>query len=184
MSPRTTRRIAVAALAATFAGGLTACSPEQTGAAATVGGRSVSVADLHDAVEGVKSGNPDLAQVEGLDRYLLFDLIAAPYMLQAASDAGMGVSTDEAAAALPKSHDPDPSAVRALQTQIAFQNLRQANDMQALEKVRDELVRAGVTVNPRFGSFDPSGVTEVNKPTIVDHQPNWLSQTPAPTPSS
>jgi hypothetical protein len=184
VSARTTRGIAAAALAATLAAGLSACSPEQTGAAATVGSRSVSVSDLHDAVEAVKSGNPDLAEVEGLDRYLLFDLIAAPYLLEAASDAGMGVSTDEAAAALPKSKDPDRNAVLALQAQIAFQNLRQANDLKSLEKVRHQLEQAGVKVNPRFGSFDPAGVTEVNKPTIVDEQPNWLATAPEPTPSS
>ena len=61
MSTRTTRRIAAAALAAALAAGLSACSPKQTGAAATVGNRVVSVQDLHDAVEAVKSGNPDLA---------------------------------------------------------------------------------------------------------------------------
>ncbi len=175
MSARTTRRIAVAALAAALAAGLSACSPKQTGAAATVGNRVVSVTDLHDAVEAVKSGNPDLAQVQGLDRYLLFDLIAAPYLLDAASTAGMGVSPSEAAAALPKASNPDPQAIRALQAQLAFQNLRQAGDTQSLEQVRHQLEAAGVAVNPRFGSFDPAGVTEVNKPTIVDQQPNWLA---------
>lgn len=184
MSARTTRRIAAAALAAALATGLTACSPDQVGAAATVGSRTVSIGDLHDAVEAVKSGNPDLAQVEGLDRYLLFDLIAAPYLLQAASDAGMGVSTDEAAAALPKATDPDPNAVRALQTQIAFQNLRQANDTQSLQRVREQLERAGVTVNPRFGTFNLAGVTDVNTPTITDLEPNWLAGAATPTPSS
>ena len=86
----------------------------------------------------------------------------------------MGVSTSEAAAALPKASNPDHNAVRALQTQLAFQNLRQANDTQSLEKVRQQLVSAGVEVNPRFGTFDPSGVTDVNKPTIVNKQSNWL----------
>ena len=184
VSARTTRRIAAAALAAALAAGLSACSPEQTGAAATVGGRVVSVSDLHDAVEAVRAGNPDLAQVEGLDRYLLFDLIAAPYLLEAASAAGVGVSEAEAAAALPKTHDPNPQAVLALQTQLAFQNLRQANNMQALEAVRRRLELARVTVNPRFGTFDPAGVTEVNKPTIVDSHQNWLVAAPTPTPSS
>jgi hypothetical protein len=184
VSARTTRRIAAAALAAALAAGLSACSPEQTGAAATVGGRVVSVSDLHDAVEAVRAGNPDLAQVEGLDRYLLFDLIAAPYLLEAASAAGVGVSEAEAAAALPKTHDPNPQAVLALQTQLAFQNLRQANNMQALEAVRRRLEQARVTVNPRFGTFDPAGVTEVNKPTIVDSHQNWLVAAPTPTPSS
>lgn len=184
VSARTTRRIAAAALAAALAAGLSACSPEQTGAAATVGGRVVSVSDLHDAVEAVRAGNPDLAQVEGLDRYLLFDLIAAPYLLEAASAAGVGVSEAEAAAALPKTHDPNPQAVLALQTQLAFQNLRQANNMQALEDVRRRLEQARVTVNPRFGTFDPAGVTEVNKPTIVDSHQNWLVAAPTPTPSS
>jgi hypothetical protein len=184
VSARTTRRIAAAALAAALAAGVSACSPEQTGAAATVGDRAVSITDLHDAVEAVKAGNPDLAQVEGLDRYLLFDLIAAPYLLEAASAAGMGVSADEAAAALPKTTHPDPNALRALQTQLAFQNLRQANDLQSLQKVRKQLEDAGVRVNPRFGTFEPTGVTDVNKPTIVGVQPNWLVGTPAPTPSS
>jgi hypothetical protein len=184
VSARTTRRIATAALAAALAAGLTACSPGHSGAAATVGSRTISVSDLHDTVSAVKSGNPDLAQVEGLDRYLLFDLIAAPYLLEAASNAGLGVSEAEAAAALPKADNPDPNAVRALQTQLAFQNLRQANNMQALESVRKQLEQAGVEVNPRFGRFDPAGVTEIDKPTIVDRQQNWLVSSPTPTPSS
>jgi hypothetical protein len=184
VSSRTTRRIAAALAATTLAAALTACSPDQSGAAATVGDRTVSVSDLHSAVEAVKSGNPDLAQVEGLDRYLLFDLIAAPYLLDAASQAGVGVSEAEAAAALPKAHNPDARAVRALQAQLAFQNLRQANNTQALEGIRTQLEQARVEVNPRFGTFDPAGVTEVNKPTIVDSQQNWLVALPTPTPSS
>jgi hypothetical protein len=184
VSSRTTRRIAAALAATTLAAALTACSPDQSGAAATVGDRTVSVSDLHSAVEAVKSGNPDLAQVEGLDRYLLFDLIAAPYLLDAASQAGVGVSEAEAAAALPKAHNPDARAVRALQAQLAFQNLRQANNTQALEGIRTQLEQARVEVNPRFGTFDPAGVTEVNKPTIVDSQQNWLVARPTPTPSS
>lgn len=175
MITRTTRhRIAAAGMAAALAVGLGACSPSKTGAAATVDGRRITIADLQNAVRDVKAGNPELTQVQGLDRYLLFDLIAAPYLIDAASQAGMGVSTSQAQQVLPKKSDADPAALLALQAQLAFQALRQGNETAALTSVREQLERAHVQVNPRFGTFDPAGVTDPQKNTIVAAQPNWL----------
>lgn len=177
MSPSITRRVPILAAAAAVALTVGACSPAEAGAAAVVGGRRITNDQLQQALTGLRTGNPEFAQVQGLDRLVLFDLLAEPYLTKAAQDAGLGVSPSEAQAALPKTPDANENALAALQAQIAFNKLTQGQKGDALAGVGTALTRAGVKVSPRFGRFDAKSLS------IVDATPNWLP-TPAPTPTA
>lgn len=178
MSPTPVRRLAAPAMAAALALGLGACSPAETGAAAVVGDRRITTEQLQSALAGLRAGNPEFAQVEGLDRLVLFDLVAEPYLLEAARAAGLGVSPSEAQAALTQTPEANPDALRALQGQIALNKLTQAQKTQELAGVGTALRAAGVTVSPRYGRFDAQSLT------IVDSQANWLVPGPSPSPTA
>lgn len=172
---RTIRGPVAAVLVAALALATSACSPRETGAAAVVGERRVTTQELQNALTGLKAGNPQFAQVEQLDRLVLFDLIAEPYLVSAAEGAGLGVSPSEAQAALPATPNADPAAIRALRGQIALNKLNQAQATDALGAVASRLRSAGVRVSPRYGRFDDKTLS------VVDAAPNWL---PAPSPSA
>lgn len=164
------RGLRATAVAATLvvAAGVSACSPREAGAAAVLDNRRVSLSQVTQAVQGIKVGNPELAQGEGLDRTVLFFLVLAPYVLSEAQQAGVGASEDEARALLPKAPDPDPNAVRVLRTFLALQKLQQAGKTDALGRIQADLKSSGVRLNPRFGRLDTSTLQ------IVDRTPNWL----------
>lgn len=175
MSTNTVRRLRLVVLAAGLALAAGGCAPDEPSAAALVGGRRISTDQLQSAVTTLRTGNPQFAQVPQLDRLVLFDLIAAPYLLNAAQAEGVGVSPSEAQSALPKAPNADPSALRALSAQIALNRLTQGQKTAALATVGSQLRKAGVRVSPRLGRFDTASLT------IVDAKPNWLVPTPTPT---
>lgn len=172
-----TRNPSLLVMAAAGAVALGACSPAESGAAAVVGDRRITTGQLQRALDTLRAGNPDFAQVKQLDRLVLFDLIAEPYLVQAAQDAGLGVSTSEAQAALPKAPGANADALRALRAQIALNRLDRGQKRTALDSVAAGLRREGVRVSPRFGRFDST------KMTIVDAAPNWLVAGPVASPT-
>jgi hypothetical protein len=168
-------RLAVAGAAVVAAVALSACTPSQAGAAATIDGRRISASDVTDATTGIKVGNPQLASGPGLDRTVLFYLLLRPYVLDAAQANGVAVSEQEAAGQLSQTTSPDPHAVQVLQTFLALQKLQQLNKPQLLTRLQDELKAAKPSVNPRYGRFDATSMT------IVDAGSNWLVPTPTAT---
>lgn len=171
-SGRGTRAGAVAAVAA-VALALGACSPRETGAAAVYDDQRITTEQLSDAVQGIRQGNPDIAQSPGLEQTVLFYLVVAPFLLPKAEAAGAGVSDDEAATQLlPKATNPDPQSLRVLRTFLALQKLQQGGGTQVLQQVQQEIQASNVRINPRFGRLDSSQLE------IVARQPNWLVRTP------
>lgn len=176
------RRAGIAGALAAAVLAATACSPAQAGAAALVDGRRITVQQVSDATAGIKAGNPELAQGEGLERTVLFFLVISPWVLQAAQENGVGVSDSEARQLLTKTASPDPGAVKVLRTFLALQKLQQAQKTQALTAVQQAVVAAKPELNPRFGAFDPKQMA------VVDVSPNWIvpetnataTATPAP----
>ncbi len=167
-----------AALAGTVVAGLlavTACSAAQAGAAAVVDGRRITVQQVSDATSGIKAGNPQLAQGDGLDRTVLFFLVISPWVLQAAQDNGVGVSDSEARQLLTKTTSPDPGSVTVLRTFLALQKLQQAQKTEALTQVQKDVTAAKPELNPRFGTFD------LKQMAVVDAPPNWIVPGSAPT---
>ena len=172
---RTSRSLRLVSVAAAVVLGASACTFSETGAAAVVGDRRISTGELQRALTGLREGNPQFAEVPQLDRLVLFDLIAEPFLLQAAEAEGLGVAESEAQAALPETPQAAPEAVRVLRAQLALNRLNEAQRAEALEGVGTALREAGVEVSPRFGRFDTQTLS------IVDQVPNWLVPTATPS---
>jgi hypothetical protein len=167
------RAAAVAGVAALALTGVTACSPDEPGAAALVAGERITTDQVSEAVRGIRQGNPEIAQTENLDQTVLFYLVVAPFLLPRAEEAGAGVSESEVVTQmLPRAgSDPDPQSVRVLQTFLALQKLQQAGATPVLEQVQQQIRTAKIRVNPRFGRLDTQQLQ------IVERQPNWLVPT-------
>jgi hypothetical protein len=162
---------------------LAGCGTPEAGAAATVGGRRLSVADVQSATAQIQSlygQNQPVSQ-----RAVLYLLAAAPYIQDVATRQGAGSSADEARRIF-TSKDPNltpsPAALAVLQANESLGKLDQFGPtatQNALGEVTRDLARDHFTVNPRYGTFDQ------NRGTLLPEQPNWLpvTATPSPAPS-
>lgn len=163
------RGVRAAAVAGVAALALAACAPDEPGAAAIVNGERITTVQVSQAAQGIRRGNPDIAQGQDLDQTVLFYLLVAPFLLPRAQQAGAGVSPSEAAAQLPRTSDPDPQSVRVLQTVLALQKLQQRGAGPVLQQVQQQIRSARIRVNPRFGRLDTTQLQ------LVPGQPNWLA---------
>lgn len=166
MSPTTstwtrTRRRAARAVVALSAGAalLTGCA-QAPGTAAVVDGRTISEATVQQATE-------DLGQLvpQGIPaQQVLINLVAAPFLLEAAAEAGAGVSEAEARqlaeqlaaqAGLAAVPDLGDGSLAVLRATLAQQKLSQSEDpAAAFAAFEEELAAADVELSPRYGTFD------------------------------
>ncbi len=171
------KSLRLVSLAAAAALALTACSPDQAGTAAFVGNRRITSDQLQGALDGLRKGNTQFAQVDQLDQLVLFDLVAEPYLLAAAAKAGISVPAAQAQAQLPQTPHANPEALRALRAQLALNLLKQGQKDAELNTVAAQLRAVRIRVNPRYGRFDKAQLT------ITDAAPNWLAHPAAPAPT-
>ena len=177
--PFRARSARAAVVLAVVAGvGLSACSPAKVGAAAIVGDQRITTAQVNTASDGIRTGNPQLAQGEGLERTVLFYLVIAPWVLPTAAANGQGVSKQEATKLLPDATDPDPDSILVLRTFIALQKMQQAGLSEPLAQVQKDVTAANPKLSPRYGTFDAKSMS------IVDAPPNWVVPKSEPTPTS
>jgi hypothetical protein len=196
---------AAVALAATLlaAALLSACGSTEPGAAAVVGDRRISVADVQSATTDIAAAFPgqDVAPQQ-----VLFFLISGPYIVDAAAKVNAGVSASEARAAMKAAitqnakaaPNPSPSGAGAAQPTAAavqpvepsdagvvvyqantaisnINRLDQATQKTAVDGIKAALAAAHIQVSPRYGTFDST------KLTIVPARQNWMS---SPSPSA
>ena len=173
--PAVKRMFAVGVLALALGG----CGQApQAGAAAVVGDRRIPVRDVQDALRDVSAlTGPDgnLTQSDVLNW-----LILEPYVVQAATDAGLGISEHDAEVEFTSVRDqvpePSPAGLDVVRTAVALQRL-QGGELpadrvqQVFTGVIDDLRSDGVTINPRFGSGYQFDRLAVEKGTE-----NWLAQ--------
>ncbi|HET7304423.1 MAG TPA: hypothetical protein VFJ12_07715 [Segeticoccus sp.] len=164
-SPRLTR---VALPAALLAAGLalTACGTADPGNAAVVDGEAISTATLQEATG-------QLSAAGATPETTLEVLVVGHFARQAASRMGQGVSTDQAKQYLTRQlhiKDPKPATVevirRALATQVVRQQMQQ--DPKVGQQFMKQLKNADITVNPRYGDYDPKTGN------ISQQPPNWI----------
>jgi hypothetical protein len=182
-SPRLGRR-RVTGIVLTVAAALTAsaCGTMQAGAAAVIGDRRISVGQLQQATTDIQTYVSAVPSADGTKqtvdqgKVLLF-MILQPYLSRTASDAGVGVSDDQARTELKDRQVPDPTqgAVDAIRALDALNNLQQGSKQQELTAFADQLRRAKIEVNPRYGRFDPNNLD------IVAVTPDWLATSPSPS---
>ena len=155
---------------------VSACGTPEAGSAATVGSRRISVHDLQSATADIQAlYGPDQPVPQ---QSVLFLMAAAPYLETAATKVQAGASLDDARNVFgTKVPNPSPAALEVIQANVIIANLQKLGTDKAgpaLQEVTESLVRDKISVNPRYGTFDPeNGIKQV--------QPNWL---PTPTPSA
>ena len=167
----------------------------QAGAAAVVGDRRISVGELQTATAEVRSIVQNPAQIT--QQLVLGWLIAQPYVQQAASEQGRGVSREDAQTLFRRGNftapdggtTPSEAAVSAVQAAFALQLLTGQDSTpqvakQVVDKVLADLKAAGVQVNPRYGSFDYRWDEQSASFTLTPRAANWLQPAkPSPSPS-
>ncbi|MEP7034942.1 MAG: hypothetical protein ABI934_05095 [Actinomycetota bacterium] len=142
--------------------GLSACGTQEASSAAIVNGTSISERDVQsvsDQVNTFSQGGQKLAASDAL-----LSLILAPYVLDEAKRAHKTISESEARRVIAKIDHPSAATITFVQMQLAAQQLDQASK----NVIVSELDKAKITVNPRYGSFDPKQIA------MTPITPNWI----------
>ena len=151
---------AVILLGATL--GLSACGAQQAGAAAIVGGTTISDTTVQSVALQL---NPLAAGGQQLTpSIVLVNLILAPYVIAEANRTGKGVSDAAARKVIAKVTDPTRATLDFVKMQLEIQVISQASKNSILAK----LEKAKITVNPRYGTFESKQVA------IVPITPDWI----------
>jgi hypothetical protein len=165
-------------VAAVVAGVLAVSGCATADSAAVVDGERISEQELQEAVAQLNTAAPG-ANLD--NRTALTLLLRAPFTTPIAAAAGKGLSDSQVLAAL-RTDDLNAAAIDIVRTSDAFnpQNpavLSQEEQVQVLE----EMEKADISVNPRYGKFDPRtfavGETAVN---WIEVQPESGQPTPQP----
>ncbi|KRE43939.1 hypothetical protein [Knoellia sp. Soil729] len=155
-------RTTVLALASVLA--LSACSGTTSAqTAAVVDGRVITEQQVRVATEQInKAFKPE--QPLTADQALTL-LIRAPYINEAAAKAGAPQSRSAARAAFKDfPEEPSDATVEILQAEASLQQIDDAGRQDLTKK----FAAIDMTVNPRYGTFDPSVAA------VIPDQPNWL----------
>ena len=169
------------AVAAVLALTLSSCGTPQVGAAAVVGDRRITVAQVQSAYLGIL---PLVGQDQQITQGQILNLlILAPYLTSAASSQGRGVSIQDARLDMKTAGTTDTAKVsnaalevwRANLATAALQTDRTTAQIQAtFQGIAVRLKKDGVHVNPRYGAgLDYSNFS------IIPEKPDWLV-TPKP----
>ncbi len=167
------RRLTAVAVALAVVVGLGGCSAAETGAAAVVDGRRISVSD-------VQSATVDLRTYTGqslTEQQVLYYLVLAPFLTDAAAQNGVGVSAADARGELvQKIPAPSDASIEVLRAAEAASRLSQIPEDRGVP-IRDELVdrvrAATIDLSPRYGEFDAEQLT------IAPPTEDWIKATDA-----
>jgi hypothetical protein len=174
---RFARRAALTAAALSLPLALGACGTPEAGSAAVVGNRRISVYEVQRATADIQAYFPDQPVAQ---QQVLFFLISGPYIVDAAAQAGVGVSANDArtqlSTKLPLPSDPGVEVFQANEAITNISNLEATKQQAALASIKAAIVHDKVALNPRYGSFDTTQLK------IVAAQQNWMV-TPSPSPS-
>jgi hypothetical protein len=171
-------RLAVAAVAIAVPLLVSGCGAPTAGAAAVVGDRRITEADVQRATLDIQAKLGDATPVP--QSQVLFYLIAAPDVVAAANGAGVGVSLDDARAELGTA-----LAAPSLPAATVWQTSKAIGNINGLPADKADVVKAAlinalrrhtVTVNPRYGTFDATKVS------VVPGAENWIDTGATPTP--
>lgn len=149
---------------------LTSCGNQAADAAAIVDDTVISDKDVQNVaneLNALAEGGQKLSSSN-----VLLSLILEPYVSAEAIRAGKSVTDAEVLKVIEKVDEPSLPTVNFVRMQLALQNLTPASKT----AIVTELAKAKITINPRYGSFDPKQVA------IVPISQNWIK--PGPTPQA
>lgn len=144
------------------------CGAQQTSAAAIVNGTAISDQDVQSVSDELNQLAEQGQKLRSSDA--LISLILAPYVLAEAERAGKNISDSQARQVIDKVVDPSPSTITFVRMQLAIQQLDQASKT----SIVNEIGKAKITVNPRYGAFDAKQIA------LTPISPNWI-KTSAPS---
>jgi hypothetical protein len=147
---------------------LSACGAQQPGAAAVVDGHTIRDQDVQRVALELKPLAQDQKALN--PGKVLGALIIAPYLLAEAKRTGHDITEAQARKVLAKVAKPSPQTVDFVRSQLAIEFLDQAAGPNILAK----LSKSKVTVNPRYGTFDPKQAA------INPTRPNWIKPIASP----
>lgn len=145
-------------LGATLA--LSGCGAQRPDAAAVVNDTVIRDQDVQIVSDQVN----EIAEVSVNN--VLVSLILAPYVLAEAERTGKTVSASQARKVIAKVSEPADSTITFVRMQLAVQQLDEASQaaiVKALGQVK-------VTVNPRYGVFDPAKIA------LTPNASNWFAK--------
>jgi hypothetical protein len=152
-------------LGATLA--LSACGAvQEAGAAAIVNGTAISDQDLQTVSNQLKSITPDGRQ--STLGSVLVDLIVARFVLAEADRAHKTISDADARKPFPTLANPAPPTMKLFRMQGVLAQLDQASR----DSIGKEILKAKITINPRYGTFDAAQG-------VVPSSPNWIKPSAA-----
>ena len=154
--------------------GLSGCATADT--AAIVNGHRISESEVQDAVSLIHEVVPQ-AQLDTSTALQL--LVFAPFVNPVAERAGKGISDSQARASVGDESGVLNQAALDLIKASDLLNPQNPNalDQQQQAEAIDQLRKAKVTLNPRYGTFDPKTLKfDVSKP-------NWIKVQPTQTPA-
>jgi len=160
---RTARASLVTVVLFVAAVALSGCGSQQPGAAAIVDGTTISERDLQTVtgqLNTLAQGEQKLAPGD-----ILMNLILMPYVLAEADRAGKSVPDAQARKVIAKVSNPSRQTIDLVRMNMAIESLTPAAKTAILAK----LGKAEITVNPRYGTFDPK-----KKLAVVSTTPNWI----------
>jgi len=138
------------------------CGAQQSSAAAIVNDTVISDQDVQSVSNQLNKLATDGQQLRTSDA--LLSLILAPYVLAEAKRVGKTVSDSQARQVIAKVTDPSPSTIQFVQMQLEIQGLDQASKT----SIVNQLGKAKIIINPRYGTFDAKQVT------LTPITPNWF----------
>jgi len=159
---RTSRMAFAAVLLLGATAAVSGCGAQQPSAAAIVNDTVISDQDVQSVSNQLNKLATAGQQLKTSDA--LLSLILAPYVLAEAKRAGKTVSESQARQVIAKVSDPSPSTIQFVQMQLEIQGLDQASKT----SIVNQLGKAKITINPRYGRFDATQVT------LTPITPNWF----------
>jgi hypothetical protein len=165
---RSATRSAAVLLGATLA--LSACGSQQAGAAAIINGQPISDKDVQNVTRQLNEATGGAQKVPQRD--VLLNLIIARFVLPEADSSGKSVTEAQARKVISKLASPSRLTLDLVRMQLVAQSLTPAS----AASIRTKISKAKITVNPRYGTFDP-------KRGLVAASNNWLKAAP-PTQSA
>jgi parvulin-like peptidyl-prolyl isomerase len=172
-----TRVLRASAVAVVAAGVLAVSGCATADTAAVVNGERISETEVQKAVTSIKEVVPN-AQIDTATALQL--LVYAPFVVPVANRAGKGVSDSQVRASMDDTSGRlNEAALELIRTSDLLNPQNpSALDQQEQNEAIEALHKADVTVNPRYGTFDPKRIA------FDASTPNWIKQPSTPTATS
>lgn len=160
--PLVTVRSRGAFVAVIAAAGLALSGCGTAGTAATVDGQRITESEARLAAEQINASfqlDKPFTTKEAVN-----GLVIAPALIGFVESIGKNQSADAVRSQLTKVDDPSDATIRLVRANLAYSYIDATTQATVLQRIRD----LKVSVNPRYGSFDPA------KAGLVDVQPAWI----------